>query len=133
MKCEHCHAEHFPDFWCNERTFQQYRKLVFAIVSDFIMFWGMQESEREDFIQSLMVKLCSAPQSYRNNSAGMYTILKNQAIKYLDRWKKRCLEEGIDPEREGAESNLTTTMVRLSYISGPLRRHSSFLKNKSRQ
>lgn len=86
--CRECGIAHPDDFWCAERTISQYKLLAYSIVNQFVRTYKIPNSDIPDFEQHLLTALLRAPQSYRNNSSGVYTVLKNNAIKFVQKFKK---------------------------------------------
>lgn len=86
--CQACLGQN--GHWSNERTVCHYRHLAFSIAHQFGRSYGLTAEDKEDLIQDLMVKLVLAPASYRTNSSGIYTILKNEARDLIKRkWQKK--------------------------------------------
>jgi RNA polymerase sigma factor (sigma-70 family) len=74
--------------WSNERTVAHYKKLAFKILEQFVYTYKIPRQEVPDFEGEMMHQLVKMPASYRTNSAGAYTILKNAAIIWTRRYQK---------------------------------------------
>jgi RNA polymerase sigma factor (sigma-70 family) len=86
--CSHCGRDHSAHFWCDARTLKQYKNLAFSILNQYCRSYHLPIDEIPDFEQHMLTKLIQAPQSYRSNSAGIYTILRHVATKYVRKWMK---------------------------------------------
>jgi RNA polymerase sigma factor (sigma-70 family) len=86
--CSAC-REH-PESWTDERTLTHYRNLAYSVLNQFVRTYGIPREDVRDFEQEMLTRLVSAPEGYRAQSAGMYTILKNTAIKFVERYNKHA-------------------------------------------
>lgn len=82
--------------WSNERTVAHYKKLAFKILEQFVYTYKIPRQEVPDFEGEMMHQLVKMPASYRTNSAGAYTILKNAAIIWTRRYQKVAYGENAD-------------------------------------
>lgn len=74
-------------------------------MSQLIRTYRIPSQEIPDFEAEIMHRLVKAPASYRPNSAGMYTVLKNAAIIWVRKYQKwaHTEESGSLPEFYTAE------------------------------
>ena len=93
--CQWCWAHHDAEFWCNERTYEQYRLLAFAILNRFVATYRIPEQEVPDFEGEIILKLLKSPQSFRANPNGMSMIFKNFCVNYIRGRRKMEMEVSI--------------------------------------
>jgi DNA-directed RNA polymerase specialized sigma24 family protein len=89
--------------WSNERTVAHYVKLAEKIMTQFIRTYRIPRQEIPDFRAQLTMEMVKMPASYRANSAGAYTIIKNAAIIWVRKYQKWANKEtdGIPDDGDG--------------------------------
>ena len=79
-------GKHPLNYWCSERTLAEYDEMIRQIVYKFSGAYKIDVGLREDLIQEVRIYACClSPQSYRNNIAGMQTVIRSKTIKSLQK------------------------------------------------
>lgn len=68
-----------------EEVVARYRNLAYSICNQFVRTYRIPKRDVPDLENSLILKLCQLPESYHDNSAGVYTAVKNCAIRWVEK------------------------------------------------
>ena len=83
MNCEHCLKAHAAEFWCNERVYAQYHRLVRNVVRGFLRVYRISSDFEDDITQDVLLALLKTPQSYRPHPNGMYAVIRTRTLNTL--------------------------------------------------
>jgi RNA polymerase sigma factor (sigma-70 family) len=84
--CEKCAGANGT--WSDERLYCHYRRLAMWMLNRFVKTYGIPKQEIPDMEQEMIRGLLAAPQSYRNNSGGMYMIIRQTATIWVNKYHK---------------------------------------------